>query len=128
MSNAICGTEYREDGDSYTRRWEYNSLKYMNANYYVTNDIDMSGIYFTAIEGFWGEFNGGNHTISNLTVTGTADLEWPVYWGVFATCYGSTVSFKNITFDNLIVKTRNSIDNQAYCGAIIGWLFCRLFH
>lgn len=122
MSNAICGTEYREDGDSYTRRWEYNSLKYMNANYYVTNDIDMSGIYFTAIEGFGGEFNGGNHTISNLTVTGTADLEWPVYWGVFATCYGSTVSFKNITFDNLIVKTRNSIDNQAYCGAIVGWL------
>ena len=121
MSDAVYGTAYREDGDTYTRKWEYNGLYYRDANYLVVSDIDMGGYYFTAIDYFSGEFNGGNHTISNLTVSGLHDTEYPIYWGVFEACYyGTTMAIKDATFSNLTVKTRNCVDYPSYCGALVG--------
>lgn len=109
------------DGDlSFTQRWEYNGLKYKDANYYVMNDIDMSGVFFPGIVDFYGEFNGGNHTIGNLTVSDDNDNF--TAWGVFRFLGHSnlTVSIKNTTFDNLTIMTRNNSDHASYCGAIVG--------
>lgn len=121
MSNAVCGTHYREDGDDYTRRWSYDGLYYKDANYILANDIDMTGLAFTGIEGFCGEFNGGNHTITNLTVSGNTDASYPVCWGLFAsTSYGSTVLVENLQISNITLVSRNGTDNPAYCGSLFG--------
>lgn len=121
MSNAVCGTHYREDGDDYTRRWIYDGLYYKDANYILVNDIDMTGLAFTGIEGFCGELNGGNHTITNLTVSGNTDASYPVCWGLFAsTSYSSTVLVENLQISNITLISRNGTNNPAYCGSLFG--------
>lgn len=119
MSDAILGTSYREDGDWYTRKWEYGGLYYNEANYRITHDIDMSGMTMGAIVRYNGTFNGDNHTISNLTVL-TRNVREELYHnhgGLFV--YGSpTVSFVNI--DGLTVSGAMSEDGKTYIGALFG--------
>lgn len=120
MSTAVWNGDFTE-----TQLWEYNGLKYKDANYYVMNDIDMSGINFPGIVYFSGEFNGGNHTIGNLTVSDDDNMISD-YWGVFRFLYGrnNTVVIKNITFNNLTIMTKRSRENStSYCGAIVGYMW-----
>ncbi|HEY5209293.1 MAG TPA: GLUG motif-containing protein, partial [Stellaceae bacterium] len=65
----------------------------VTANYVLVNNLDLSGMNFTPIDesaGFNGIFNGLNHTISNLTITGTS-----TYTGLFGQI-GSAGSVENI--------------------------------
>ena len=127
MSDAVFGNTYREDGDTYEDRWSYGGLDYHKANYLVMNDIDMAGYLFTSITGLSGEFNGGGHTISHLTVTGTRynnsyyQLVYPTHWGVFASyVYGETVTVKDVTFDYLTLNVRTNIGYDTRAGALFG--------
>ena len=52
------------DGEDKLMEFAENADDYTKAT--VTADIDMSGVEWTSIEGFAGEFNGGNCTISGL--------------------------------------------------------------
>lgn len=59
LSKATYGTIYRdEDNDQNQRDWFYNGLLYKNANYIITNDIDMEGVRMASFDGLSGEFNG----------------------------------------------------------------------
>lgn len=126
MSDAVYGNSYREDGDDYMERWVYDGVYYKDANYVLTNDIDMSGYPFTSIAGFNGEFNGNGHTINNLTVTGNRNnnsytaLYERSRWGVFcAMDYGESVTIRDITFNHLKING-NHWGNNIYVGALFG--------
>ena len=132
MSDAVYGTQYRSEGDDYERKWVYNGLRYCDANYLVVNDIDMTNRSFTSITGFGGEFNGGNHTISNLTVTGTRTnnswytLGFQSYWGVFTatTCTdGASVKVCDVTFENLTTNWRSGGPYEEAYDNRVGALF-----
>lgn len=79
-------------------------------------DIDMTGKTWTPVDshvdfGFYlKEFNGNGHTISNLTVNGRAMFKR------FSCGAGVTVVFKDITFDNAIVNSNNSINTAVIVG------------
>ena len=127
MSDAVWGNTYREDGDTYLNRWEYGGLEYKYANYFVTTDLDMAGIVYTAITGFEGELNGGGHAIRNLTVSSLRyyndyeSLSNRRNWGLFdaTTCtQGKRVYVRNITFENLTVNTRPQMSGREVIGAL----------
>ncbi len=127
MSDAVWGNTYREDGDTYLNRWGYGGLEYKYANYFVTTDLDMTGIVFAAITGFEGELNGGGHTIRNLTVSSLRhyneyeSLSNYRNWGLFdaTTCtQGKRVSVRNITFENLTINTRPQMSGSEIIGAL----------
>lgn len=129
MSQAVWGNTYREDGDTYLNRWEYNGLAYKDANYLIMNDIDMSGYAFTSITGFCGIFNGNGHTISNMTVTGSqyhreySHLAYNTQFGVFALLELASPHICNVTFSNLTLKANSYMYGTEYQDNYIGGLF-----
>lgn len=95
-----------------------STLEYRHASYLLANDIDCSGIAnFTTIgddstnQYFTGRFDGGGHTISNVTVN------YPTrnYLGVFAETDGAYI--KNVIFDNV------TVDGKGYVGAVAGYTY-----
>ena len=75
----------------------------------LTSDVDMMGISFDPIgkaKAFLGTFDGGNNTISNLTITGTEKSV-----GLFA----NARTVKNIKMSNV------NITGSDYVGAIVGY-------
>ena len=118
MSDAIWGTVYREDGDEYSRDWQYEGAYYREANYYVVCDLDMTGYPVGTIVDYNGTFNGGNHSINNLRVTPRRSRESTVgnYGGLF--CFGEDVVVAYATFNNLQVGT--SGEDEMYVGSIFG--------
>ena len=78
----------------------------------LTSDVDMTGISFEPIgkaKAFLGTFDGGNNTISNLTITGTEKSV-----GLFA----NARTVKNIKMSNV------NITGSDYVGAIVGYGIC----
>jgi hypothetical protein len=78
----------------------------------LTSDVDMTGISFDPIgkaKAFLGTFDGGNNTISNLTITGTEKSV-----GLFA----NARTVKNIKMSNV------NITGSDYVGAIVGYGIC----
>jgi len=78
----------------------------------LTSDVDMNGISFDPIgkaKAFLGTFDGGNNTISNLTITGTEKSV-----GLFA----NARTVKNIKMSNV------NITGSDYVGAIVGYGIC----
>ncbi len=78
----------------------------------LTSDVDMNGISFEPIgkaTAFLGTFDGGNNTISNLTITGTEKSV-----GLFA----NARTVKNIKMSNV------NITGSDYVGAIVGYGIC----
>ena len=78
----------------------------------LTSDVDMTGISFEPIgkaTAFLGTFDGGNNTISNLTITGTEKSV-----GLFA----NARTVKNIKMSNV------NITGSDYVGAIVGYGIC----
>ena len=83
-----------------------------NASFLVTKDLDMSEIKnYVAIGSagseFSGTFDGANHTISNLTINGTANT------ALFGTISGATV--KNIKLSDASIKS-----NGGYAAVLAG--------
>lgn len=77
-----------------------------NYNYYgaddvvtVVADIDMAGKEITMVPSFEGTFDGGNHTLSNITIENSAEV--PA--GLFSTLSGATV--KDLVLENINVSS-----------------------
>ncbi len=78
----------------------------------LTSDVDLNGIAWTPIgktNAFLGTFDGGNNTISNLTIAGTEKSV-----GLFA----NARTVKNIKMSNV------NITGSDYVGAIVGYGIC----
>lgn len=106
-------------------------------NVYLTTDIDFSGVEFISVKLFNGYFNGGYHSIKNITIDESDGDEI----GVFATLSkGAVVERVNvenisITADDSekvgfvavnygsvrYVKTYGSITGSSYVGGVVGY-------
>lgn len=88
--------EFKLMAEAISNKWFFNTNRYPynKGCYKIENDIDMSGLAISPITGFAGkEFDGGSHTISNLTING-ADGKC----GLFATI--GNASIHDITLNN----------------------------
>ena len=95
---------------TYEQLKKIGTLEYPTiANYVLTDDIDASSSNFEPIKGtFSGEFDGQNHTISNLTI----DNPGKGKTGLFQ--YASEATIKNLTFKNA------KVTGDYYVGALAG--------
>lgn len=84
----------------------------------LTANIDLAGENWTPIGNgtnyFWGTFDGGNHTISNMTIS-VNDSTTNQYVGFFG-------SVKKATIKKLIIKDAiiNAVGAKVYVGAVAG--------
>ena len=79
--------------------WSYSGKEYKSQEYILTNDIDMSGRPINPISGFSGsDFDGGNHTVSNLTINSTSKN-----CALFNSIGNRTV--KNLTLENTTLNS-----------------------
>lgn len=88
----------------------------LDINITLTDDIDLKGIDWTPIgidynHQYTGTFDGGNHTITGLTVTGSDQ-----YVGLFGRI-GSGGTVKNVTLENIQITNDNS---SGYAGGVAG--------
>lgn len=79
-------------------------------NYYLSQNIDATGITYTPVLSFAGLFDGDGHTISNLTISST---------GASVGLFGSTASGGSIKNLGLINET---ITGSEYVGGLVGVL------
>ncbi len=98
-------------------------------NFYLANDIDMTGIIWTPID-FYGTFDGKGCTINNLTVLGTSEGIAQVYDGnmkVYDTCFCGMfgildgASVKDFALKNFAFTCATEEDN-IFAGSIAGYM------
>lgn len=123
LSDALIGSFYRDYSDDLVNRvWCYNGLNYKDANYMLTNNLNMNGINIKSLWHYAGILDGNNHTISNLTITESARRDDDVCYdqiGLFTTPNGATIS--NIIVNGLTLELLSSGDPYGgYVGAIAG--------
>ncbi len=87
------------------------TIDFKTAHYAVANDIDMSGMSVSPITPFSGVFDGGNYTLSNLTVTPNGSNPT----GLFG--YIENATIKNLNVTNGVVTVTSSL---LYTGGIAG--------
>lgn len=76
-------------------------------------DIDLGGESWTPIKDFTGTFEGGGHTISNLTVTDASDAAG-LFGTIKATTAGNPTIIQNLNVENATVSSSSD------CGVICG--------
>ncbi len=91
----------------------------LGINITLTADIDLSGIDWTPIgidynHQYTGTFDGGNYTITGLTVTGSDQ-----YAGLFGRI-GSGGKVKNVKLEGVKIESDNSRSNV---GGVAGWSY-----
>ena len=91
----------------------------LGINITLTADINLSGIDWTPIgidynHQYTGTFNGGGHTITGLTVTGSDQ-----YAGLFGRI-GSGGTVKNVTLKDVKIESNHSSGNV---GGVAGWSY-----
>jgi len=86
-------------------------LQAMNGSntYYLTNDIDLTGVTWTPIVGFSGVLDGGDYTISNLTINSPATNGRALF---FTTTAGAQIY--DLTIDGF------NITGSWYTSALVG--------
>ena len=89
----------------------------LGINITLTADIDLSGIDWTPIgidynHQYTGTFDGGNHTISGLTVTGSDE-----YAGLFGYIGKDGGTVKNVVLEDVQITSDNS---SGYAGGVAG--------
>lgn len=87
-------------------------------NIILDNDIDLTNTKWTPIgtdhsNSYTGTFDGGNHTISGLTVTGSEE-----YAGLFGYIGKDGGTVKNVKLENVQIT---SDDQYAYVGGVAGY-------
>jgi hypothetical protein len=89
--------------------------------YYLTNDIDMTGIPFEPLKEFSGVFDGQGYTISNLSLIKTYEDVSP-YIGLFSSIRSSVVKNLNINGINYIVTIKSAVNNglESRSGGLAG--------
>jgi len=90
---------------------ELNSITNMSGNYFLTQDIDCTGVAFspkgTSSAPFTGIFDGGKHKITNLAITSNAQ-----YTALFSYTNGATIKKLGIESGN--------INGGTYASSLIG--------
>ena len=91
----------------------------LDINITLTDDIDLKGIDWTPIDidynhQYTGTFDGGGHTITGLTVTGSDQ-----YAGLFGRI-GTDGTVMNVTLENVQITSDNS---SGYAGGVAGWSY-----
>ncbi len=92
---------------------------YTNAqnSFYVTHNINLDAtVPFNPIIGFGGHFDGGNFTISNLTINGSTDSEIGMFRSICGTT-STTVIIKDLTLRDVRINGANNVG--ALVGAIV---------
>ncbi len=94
-----------------------NAANYTASFGELTANIDLTGYAWTPIGGFYGEFDGKNFKISNITL---GSLSTPivdnVYGALFVYIFGATV--KNVVLNNINIFY--SAPNSSWCGILAG--------
>ena len=124
LAAADPGYTVSEDGKTYTvynanglLAWNEAVQKDMTLNCTLTDNIDLTGIDWTPIgidynHQYTGTFDGGGHTISGLTVTGSD--QWAGLFGYI----DKDGTVKNVVLENVQITS----DNQyAYVGGVAGY-------
>ncbi len=124
LAAADPGYTVSEDGKTYTvynanglLAWNEAVQKDMTLNCTLTDNIDLTGIDWTPIgidynHQYTGTFDGGGHTISGLTVTGSD--QWAGLFGYI----DKDGTVKNVVLENVQITS----DNQyAYVGGVSGY-------
>lgn len=91
-------------------------VKWMDKSTLTVNlltDIDLRGESWTPIKDFTGIFEGGSHTISNLTVTDASDAAG-LFGTIKATSTGSPAIIQHLNVENATVSSSSD------CGVICG--------
>ena len=96
-----------------------NEQRNLGINITLTSDIDLSGIDWTPIgidynHRYTGTFDGGDHTITGLTVTGSDQ-----YAGLFG-YIGSGGTVKDVTLEGVQIATTHSVGDA---GGVAGWSY-----
>lgn len=108
------GYTVSEDGRTYTvtsadglLAWNEAARNDLSINCTLTKDIDLTGIDWTTIgnydNSYTGIFDGGGHTITGLTVTGSDR-----YAGLFG-CIGSGGKVKDVTLKDVKIESNNDM-------------------
>lgn len=84
-----------------------------SATYQLKNDIDMSGISFSPIEGFTGTLMGNGYSIKNLTIDASVSNV-----GLFSNLEGTVINLK-IEDAEIVVSGRNE-NIGILCGTLTG--------
>lgn len=120
------GYTVSEDGKTYTvynanglLAWNEAVQKDMTLNCTLADNIDLTGKDWTPIgtsfgNSYTGTFDGGNHTITGLTVTGSNE-----YAGLFGRI-GSGGKVKNVTLKDVKIESNNGMGNV---GGVAGWSY-----
>lgn len=85
----------------------------LQANYHLTNDIDLSGAEWMPIEGFEGTLDGQGHVIKGLTISGEKNGNC----GLFGEVYGAVIC--NLGMEDILLNITASDFNclaGAFCG------------
>ena len=110
------GYTVSEDGRTYTvtsadglLAWNEAARNDLSINCTLTKDIDLTGIDWTPIgnydNSYTGTFNGGGHTITGLTVTGSDQ-----YAGLFGRI-GSGGTVKNVKLEGVKIESDNDMSS-----------------
>ena len=100
--------------DAIQNQWIANDAPYL-----IKQDIDMTGIPISTITyiDFIGIIDGGNHTISNLTINSVTDGSY-CYCALFKKI-GSGEKIKSINFDRLSLRAQNVGTKTLYMAGLI---------
>ncbi len=86
----------------------------------LTANIDLGGKQWVPIENFGGTFEGGNYTISNLTIINTDNTEKLENQGLFGEV-DNAAKFSDVTLDGFYIEeTNNQAMTSKNYGALIG--------
>lgn len=90
---------------------DLQKLSSSSGTYHLKNDIDLTGVNWTPIEGFSGMLLGNGYTIKNLKIESSADNV-----GFFSTLNGIVM---NLNFENASIKVSGRHENVGIlCGKI----------
>lgn len=108
-----------------TNAEELASLNNASSYYVLGNDIDLSGISWTPVEGFTGQLDGRGHSISNVEIkagnkgwSDPASIEVGIFGSVGDFAAGTVTAFRNLTVRNVSVEL--SGETNAYSSALCG--------
>lgn len=123
LSTALIGTFYLDYSDDWANRvWSYNDLDYKDANYIITNNLNMEGVSVKSLWHFSGIIDGNNKTISNLVVTESARRDFDICYdqiGLLTSPRNATI--RNVSFNHLSMGLDASSDPLGgYIGSIAG--------
>ena len=86
----------------------------------LTANIDLGGKQWVPIENFGGTFEGGNYTVSNLTIINTDNTEKLENQGLFGEV-DNAAKFSDVTLDGFYIEeTNNQAMTSKNYGALIG--------